>query len=167
MANCSNIKPKHGKALRLILCVVIALTSCRTPTQLNHSVTISIYELDNLIAFTRLLGYIQYFHPSDQAYNTNWEQFTEQNLLVAKNAVDSADLVIKLNIIFQPIAPTVLVFETDKGLPPNPNKVLPTTGSNPLQIVTWRHHGYGLGVKQQIYYSERIYGVGQVISDRL
>ena len=29
--------------------------------------------LENLIAFTRLLGYIRHFHPSDQAAATDWQ----------------------------------------------------------------------------------------------
>lgn len=161
MASYSDIKPKRGRALRLIFFVLIALSSCETPSQtpttISQSASISNRELDNLIAFTRLLGYIQYFHPSDQANNTNWEQFAEQGLVVAKGAVNSADLASKLNNLFQPIAPTIRVFETDKGLPPNTNEVLPTTGSKPVKIVAWRHHGYGAGVKQQMYYSERIY----------
>src|SRR5215213_6641230 len=31
--------------------------------------------LDNLVAFTRLLGYVRYFHPSDTAADTNWNAF--------------------------------------------------------------------------------------------
>ncbi|MCI0465048.1 MAG: hypothetical protein L0Z62_49640, partial [Gemmataceae bacterium] len=30
-------------------------------------------ELDNLVAFARLLGYVRYFHPSDEAANANWD----------------------------------------------------------------------------------------------
>lgn len=161
MASYNNIRSNTGKGFRFILCLLIALASCGapspTPTTISQSANISNHELNNLIAFTRLLGYVQYFHPSDQAYNTNWEQFAEKGLSVARSAVDSIDLVEKLNNLFQPVAPTVLVFETDKGLPPAPNEVMPTTGPNQLQVVTWRHHGYGLGVRQQMYFSERIY----------
>src|ERR1035438_1707297 len=31
--------------------------------------------LQNVTAFTRLFGYVRYFHPSDQAVTINWEAF--------------------------------------------------------------------------------------------
>ena len=35
--------------------------------------------LENLVAFTRLLGYMRYFHPSDAAYTADWESFAVAN----------------------------------------------------------------------------------------
>ena len=32
-------------------------------------------ELTNLTAFAKLYGYVRFFHPSDQAANTDWEDF--------------------------------------------------------------------------------------------
>ena len=31
-------------------------------------------ELDNLLVFARLLGYVRYFHPSDRAAEANWHE---------------------------------------------------------------------------------------------
>jgi hypothetical protein len=96
MTGYSYIKPKGKRGLQLLLCALIAFTSCATPppnqTPTKQSSGMSDHELDNLIAFTRLLGYVQYFHPSDQASSTDWEQFAEQGLVVVESAVDSADL---------------------------------------------------------------------------
>jgi hypothetical protein len=112
--------------------------------------------LDNLVAFTRLVGYVQYFHPSDQANDTDWEQFTEQGIVAVERAVNSTELASILNKLFQPIAPTVLVFETDKPQRDLPDGLQPAMGTKSLQVLAWRHHGFGGGVKQDLYYSERI-----------
>lgn len=126
------------------------------PTPTNASAGISGRELANVIAFSRLLGYVQFFHPSDQASAINWELFAEQGLVEVGTAQDGAGLASKLNSLFLPIAPTVRIFETDKRPPAIPDELKPVTSSTSLQIVSWRHHGFGGGVAQEIYYSERI-----------
>ena len=66
--------------------------------------------LNNLIAFTRLVGYVRHFHPSDQA-------------------------------AFNPIAPTVRVFEKGKE-PAVPSELQPPTGVSELKVRFWEHFGY-------------------------
>ncbi len=36
--------------------------------------------LDNLVAFAKLLGYVRYFHPSDQAAATDWNRFASDGV---------------------------------------------------------------------------------------
>lgn len=144
----------------LFVCVSIAMTACGaappSPVPTSRSSGLSDRQLDNLVAFTRLLGYVQYFHPSDQANDTDWNQFSVQGLAVTEDASDSADLASRLNHLFQPVAPTIRVFRTDQNPPPLASELLPPKGTSPLWIIAWRHHGFGGGVEQDIYYSERI-----------
>src|SRR3954447_25290908 len=45
--------------------------------------------LDNVVAFTRLLGHVRYFHPSDEAAATDWERFALDGLPVVEKARDA------------------------------------------------------------------------------
>lgn len=36
--------------------------------------------LENLVAFTRLLGYVRHLHPSDEAAATDWNTFAASSL---------------------------------------------------------------------------------------
>ncbi len=112
--------------------------------------------LENLIAFTRLLGYVRHFHPSDEAATTDWEEFAVRGVLAVENAHNADDLVQRLQNLFQPIAPTVGIFRTGKQ-PPASDLLYLSQGVTPLYIVFWRHVGFGGGIYQQIgYSSERI-----------
>jgi hypothetical protein len=69
--------------------------------------------LDNLVAYARLLGYVRYFHPSDQAANTNWDQFAIEGVPAVEGAKDADALARTLESLFHPIAPSVQVFATE------------------------------------------------------
>lgn len=112
--------------------------------------------LDNLIAFTRLLGYARHFHPSDEAATTNWDEFAVRGVLAVENATSAADLVERLKNLFRPIAPTIRIFRTGEQPPVSDLYSLPHDAS-PLYVVSWKHTGFGGGIYQQIgYSSERI-----------
>ena len=40
----------------------------------NENIPLQEQALDNLIALTRLFGYVQYFHPSDEAVKLDWDK---------------------------------------------------------------------------------------------
>lgn len=111
--------------------------------------------LENLVAFTRLLGYVRHFHPSDEAAATNWETFAIAGVRAVENARDATDLVQKLESLFRPIAPTVRVFPTGRH-PPIPAELSPPKNVRTLQVTAWRHVGFGTGNPQSTYRSERV-----------
>jgi len=112
--------------------------------------------LDNLIAFTRLLGYVRHFHPSDQAAATDWDTFTIGALKDVETARDARDLAQKLETAFKPVAPTVRVFVTGSR-PPLPSELVPPRNAVSLHVVSWKHKGFGQKSAQgNIYSSERI-----------
>ena len=111
--------------------------------------------LENLVAFTRLLGYVRFFHPSDEAAETNWDDFAILGVRRIEDAKDPADLASRLEQLFRPIAPTVRVFPT--GQPPSiPAELSPKTDAEMLGVITWRHHGVQLDSPSNIYRSNRI-----------
>lgn len=104
--------------------------------------------LSNIIAFTRLMGYVRHFHPSDEAAKTDWASFCVNGIRQIENAKSGKELVEKLNLIFKPIAPTITVYSGKKTPPPAP----PTSATKGL---IWKHLGFGTGTPG-IYKSERI-----------
>lgn len=111
--------------------------------------------LENLVAFTRLLGYVRYFHPSDQAAETDWEAFAVAGVRTVESADSAGELAGKLEELFRPIAPTVRVFPTGK-VPPTPAELAGPPEKSGLRLVTWEHRGLGTGSTASIYYSKRV-----------
>jgi C-terminal processing protease CtpA/Prc len=110
--------------------------------------------LENLVAFTRLLGYVRHFHPSDEAAATNWNVFAIEAIGIAEAANNAADLAARLETIFRPVAPTIRVFPTGKR-PPLPHDLTPSKNDPSLTVVSWRHRGFGQK-RSSVYASERL-----------
>lgn len=111
---------------------------------------------DNLIAFTKLLGYVRHFHPSDEAAAIDWTRFTIEGVRAIESATNAAELAQKLESLFKPIAPTVRVFPTGKR-PQAPSELSPpAANAQTLKITRWHHLGFGTGTQQSIYRSQRI-----------
>jgi len=112
--------------------------------------------LDNLVAFTRLLGYVRHFHPSDEAAVTAWDAFAVDGVLAVESAKNADELAASLSTIFHRIGPTVRVFPTRKPVPPA-SELAPPSNTPGLEIVTWKHRGFGPGTPPgATYHSERV-----------
>lgn len=105
--------------------------------------------LDNLVAFTRLLGYVRFFHPSDQAAAADWGKMALVGVPIAEKADGSKELARSLEDFFRPVAPTIRVFPTAGPRPAKPD----LKGTD---FVYWEHTGVKLGSKPSIYRSQRI-----------
>ncbi len=105
--------------------------------------------VENLVAFTRLAGYVRYFHPSDEAAAADWESFTINAIPRVEGAATAAGLARVLQNLFRPLAPTVQIYPTGEP-PPFP---VPERRAG---VVAWRHIGVGLGAPQSIYSSRRV-----------
>jgi C-terminal processing protease CtpA/Prc len=110
--------------------------------------------LDNLVAFTKLLGYVRYFHPSDEAAATNWEWFAIDGLQAVEQAKNPGELAVRLEKLFQPIAPSLRVFPTEKA--PAGGAAVPPKEAPAAKFVAWYHFGVGMGDPQSIYKSQRV-----------
>jgi len=111
--------------------------------------------LENLVAFTRLLGYVRHFHPSDEAAAANWDTFAIEGVGIVEGAKDAAELARKLEDVFRPVAPTLRVFPTGKS-PRLPPELKPSQDVASLQVVSWRHKGFGQKGARTPYASERV-----------
>ena len=102
--------------------------------------------ITNLRAFTKLYGYVRYFHPSDEAMRLPWDKFAVYGATKVKSAQNTKELKAVLEELFLPIAPTLQIYERGLKLPPRP--VLQSNAS--WKSVAWQHKGVGLGV-QDLY----------------
>jgi C-terminal processing protease CtpA/Prc len=94
--------------------------------------------LENLVALSRLLGYVRYFHPGDEAAAANWERFAIEAVRTVEPARSPDELAERLGQLFAPLAPTVQVFRPGKA-PPLPEAV--TRAPAAARVVAWRHVG--------------------------
>ncbi len=93
--------------------------------------------LDNLMALTRLLGYVRYFHPDDRAAHTDWDQFTIRAVTAVEPAANRKQLVQVLQQTFRPVAPTVRI-----ALDRDEFEDVPRIESHAdYTIMAWRHYG--------------------------
>ncbi len=92
----------------------------------------------NLTAYARLIAYVRFFHPSDEAAATDWNAFVVSNVEAVEAAATPAELVQRLDAVFRPIAPTMTLGLAGKAAP----AVTPPTG--PGTLVMWKHRGVGL-----------------------
>jgi hypothetical protein len=68
--------------------------------------------LTNLTALTRLIGYVRFFHPSDQAAgltNADWNALAMAGVERVEAARNPGELAAALSALFDGIAPTVQV----------------------------------------------------------
>ncbi|MCW3052849.1 MAG: family peptidase [Chthonomonadales bacterium] len=108
---------------------------------------------DNLVAYTRLLGYIQHFYPGDEAQNANWPAVAAQGIAEVEEARDSQELAERLQRYFQPLAPTVQVYPTTDRAAVKP--LPPGDGTEP-RLLRVRHVGVSTEVYNTVSTRERI-----------
>jgi len=114
--------------------------------------------LDNLVAFTRLLGYVRFFHPSDQAAAADWNKLALDGVQAAEKPRSPEELARALEDFFRPVAPAVRVYPTAGRRPELPAGLRLPAGATRPQVVYWEHQGVKLGEGSNIYKSTRVHG---------
>lgn len=137
-----------GRALTAaLLCLLLlpgALAPAPEPPDIEPPRPLTPRGLANLMAFARLLGYVRYFHPSDQAAAADWHQIAIAGVQAAEAAPDAVALARTLEDFFHPIAPTLRVFTSGRR-PELPAEILaPAADSDPTKTA-WHHLGGGSG----------------------
>lgn len=110
-------------------------------------------KIDNITSFTKLYGYVRYFHPSDEASKVNWEEFIYHGVKTVENAANTKILNQKLNELFKPIAPSILIKPGIKATDFNIKSITPPPLMATNDTVTWQH--YGMGTVNALYKSIR------------
>lgn len=128
----------------LLLCFLLQLTVA------GHAQP-SARQVQNIEAFTKLFGYIRYFHPSDEAASINWDQFAVYGAHQVLKASSDNELTNILNTLFKPLAPSIQL-----GPAPQLNAASFTPEkSEGYQNIFWFHTGVGINDRRP-YSSKRI-----------
>lgn len=106
----------------------------------------------NLRAFSKLYGYVRFFHPADEAAAIDWEQFAIYGAGKVKNATNSSQLKAVLEELFLPLASTLQIYFTGE----TPRAVELPKKTEGLKIVAWQHQGVWLGDDGELYQSTRL-----------
>ncbi len=101
------------------------------------------------------MNYLRFFHPSDEAADTDWAQFMIAMLDDVEGARDSASLAAALDDHVATVAPTVRVFAT--ASPPRDEGATPPEADG---VIAWEHRGvnHREAVQEGFYSSERVRG---------
>jgi C-terminal processing protease CtpA/Prc len=140
---------------RTLLVLILALPATAGAGPVPGSPTsLSQHELDNLVAFTKLYGYVRFFHPSDQAAELDWDKFAAYGAERVLGCETQGALISQLHQLFSPIAPTFLIYGAQNHPVGDVGKFLSidTVGLRP---VVWQHLGVGLS-EQSVYKSVRL-----------
>lgn len=96
--------------------------------------------LANLRAATKLLSYVRFFHPSDQAVGVaSWDHVALALVEAAEPATDAADLARRLREVIAPIAPTVEIWAGGVDAAPAPA----AAPAEATSVRSWTHRGAG------------------------
>ena len=100
--------------------------------------------LTNLTALTRLIGYVRFFHPSDQAAglaNADWDALAMAGVERVEAARDPRELADALSSLFPGIAPTVRVLPFSLPAKSAADFSQETGDGGPVRWLAWRHEG--------------------------
>lgn len=113
--------------------------------------------VQNLAAAARLLAYVRFFHPSDQAVAMeDWEGFSIALMEAAESAVSPEELANQMAKVLSPVAPDLSVWagalEDASPIPPAPAEA--------KHLRYWEHIGAGRIAQKQSIYSSKLKQVG-------
>ena len=109
----------------------------------------------NVVAFTRLVGFVRYYHPSDQAAACNWEEFVRSRLPGIEAATDSAALAAEFSAAFTPLAPAMKIQLEPFTAEFDPRSML-AEGDLPNEETAWFRYGFSATGEHGIYQAKRL-----------
>jgi hypothetical protein len=113
-------------------------------------------QVENIYAFTKLYGYVKYFHPSDEASRIDWAKFAILGVKKVQFAKSKEELKNTLNYLFLPIAPLAHIFTTKVDTKNSIDFFQADTSK--ANIIAWQHLGVDCrsGKSSNIYKSSRV-----------
>jgi hypothetical protein len=135
----NNIQNSNFIILKNILITVIIIFSSRCSGQYDTP-----EKINNLIAFSKLYGYIQFFHPSDEASEIDWDKFLIYGINRIEQIKQHDSLKYILEDLFLPIAPTLQIIISNNidtlQIISCENQIKKYSKHN---LISWEHIGYG------------------------
>ncbi len=125
-----------------------------TKTEINET-----QPVENLIALSKVYGYVRYFHPSDEAALISWDKFLVYAANEVKKSKNDEELVSTLLRLFEPIAPTIQIATSDNSFK-DPFEKIDITD----QTISWQHEGVKTPHSTQRY-NNYVYNSKRVTSE--
>lgn len=109
------------------------------------------------MTFAKAYGYVKYFHPSDEASQIDWDNFSIYGASQMDKCRTKKDIINTLTHLFEPIAPSIEFGVNDVEFDSDFNNINPDHSEN-FQATYWQHMGLSTGMdnKYNIYESRRI-----------
>lgn len=126
---------------RIVLCFLLAGINVAYTQK-----TPSVEEIDNLIAFSELYGYVKYFHPSDEASNIDWGNFSIYGADEILNNNQDKDIFSKLSNLFCGIAPSLRIYKNNDNAQFPLDQITPENAEK-YKLTFWQHLGLSLNMK--------------------
>lgn len=149
------------------LCVFVTICLLLICNKQVNGQTPTARNLENQQVFTRLYGYIRYFHPSDEAAMVNWDKLAIYGSRQVQACKTDQELMDSLKALFLPVAPTLQLAVGGNKPIFNKAALIPQQLEN-YQTIGWQHLGVGTVVNnnngEAIYKSARTKKVGNVSS---
>lgn len=125
-----------------------AVTASEPPRELSDQGVI------NLVAFARLVGYVRYYHPSDEAAACDWPEFIRSRVPAVESAANTTALAEQLASMFEPLAPAMRIRTAPFAEAFEPRSML-ADGQQPAQVTAWFRYGFDAAGDHGIYEAER------------
>jgi C-terminal processing protease CtpA/Prc len=138
----------------LLLATLLCNSPFALPGESREPSTLTPRQLDNLAAFTKLYGYVRFFHPSDEAAELDWNKFAIYGAGRVVECKTRGELMSELYRLFSPVAPSILIYGSRIHPPDDLGRFVPTDTSG-LKLVAWQHLGVGLS-ERSVYQSIRL-----------
>ena len=142
---------RRSGPLALALFAMMLSTALRAQAPGADTSPLSLGARDNLVAFTRLLGYVRFFHPSDEAVRQDWDAFATRGIAAVESAGSAARLATVLDSLFAPVAPSLRVY-SGRAPRATPLEAPPIA----REVVSWRHLGVGFDSTDEVYRNTRV-----------
>ena len=78
--------------MRKLLIILSILLFINPACNSDKSSKLSVKEVDNLISFAKLYGYVRYFYPGDAASKMDWDKFAVYGVREILNIKDDKEL---------------------------------------------------------------------------
>ncbi len=133
--------------LLVFLCSIIGC-STKSPAHINSQ------KIENLETFAKIYGYVKYFHPSDEAYQLDWNKFSIYAVNKILELKSNESFVKTIDSLFSPIAPSIEF--TDSKI--DTIILEKSDSSNVYSEQFWYHQGVGFGMSMENgpYFSQHI-----------
>ena len=123
---------------RILSCLIIIFGLLVSFTSKEKSSREFDKQVANLVAFTKVYGFVKYFHPSDEASSIDWEAFARFGTSKILNT-PSEIAPESLDSLFNPLGPAIRFGDdNDARLLYQPKK------EQTKKIVFWQHSGLGI-----------------------